>query len=142
MNRGVILEYGKDRGWNKQKEVQKNCNYDSGRSTRFLSRMTSVRYFGSVSVLQKSSYLTIYMTVPPLPYDRSSEMLNVNCLVLSVVTHSHVDRVVKLVLPILQTDIRRVRRNLPRSQRRQHVQHGYGSGKSRFVRITEVSWQL
>ena len=142
MNRGVILEYGKDRRWNKQKEVQKNCNYDSGRSTRFLSRMTSVRYFGSVSVLQKSSYLTIYMTVPPLPYDRASEMLNVNRLVLSVVTHSHVDRVVKLVLPILQADIRRVRRNLPRSQRRQHVQHGYGSGKSRFVRITEVSWQL
>ena len=142
MNTGVILEYGKDRGRNKQREVQKKCNYDSGRSTRFLSRMTSVRYFGSVSVLQKSSYLTIYMTVPPLPYDRSSEMLNVNCLVLSVVTHSHVDRVVKLVLPILQTDIRRVRRNLPRSQRRQHVQHGYGSGKSRFVRIIEVSWQL
>ena len=136
------MEYGEDMEWNKQREVQKNCNYDSGRSTRFLSRMTSSRYFGSVSVLQKSSYLTIYMPVPPLPYDRSSEVLNVDRLVLSVVSHSHVDRVVKLVLPILQADIRRVRRNLGWSQRRQHVQHGYGSEKSRFVRITEVSWQL
>ena len=127
---------------NKQCDVQTNYNYDSGRSTRFLSRMTSSRYFGSVSVLQKSSYLTIYMAVLLLPYDRSSEMLNVDRLVLSVVPHGHIDRVVELVLPILQTDIRRVRRNLARRQRRQNVQHSCGSEKIGFVRITEVSWQL
>ena len=140
---GMIMEEeegnGKETAFNKQTDIQTNCNYDSGRSTRFLSRITSSKYFGSVSVLQKSSYLTIYMPLPLLAYNRSSEVLDVNRLVLSVVPHGHVDRVIELVLPILQTDIRRVWRNLARSQRRQYVQHGCGSEKMEFVRITDVS---
>lgn len=51
-------------------------------------------------------------------------MLNENRLIRSIIAHSHIDRVVKLILPVFKTDVRGVGRNIAGEEGGQYIEHG------------------
>ena len=81
-----------------------------------------------LNVLQKSSYITIYLSrATKYAYLFTLVTLHQNRLILAVVAQSHLHRLVEVVLPVLQADVRAELGDANVQHRSEHVQHGYAS---------------